>query len=66
MVQHGRCQRLYASASIISGDRIVFNITGNAYRLAVTVDFEREIVWIKWIGTHRDYNGIDVKEVDLE
>ena len=57
-------KRLYASASIISADRIVFNIKGNDYRLVVAVDFEKAIVWIKWLGTHRDYDRIDVKEVD--
>ncbi len=56
-------KRLYATASIVSADRIVFNIKGNAYRLVVAVDFEKAIVWIKWIGTHRDYDRIDVKEV---
>jgi mRNA interferase HigB len=59
-------KRLYASASIISSERIVFNIRGNAYRLVVAVDFDKGIVWIKWLGTHRDYDRIDVKEVDLE
>src|SRR5712691_10441085 len=59
-------KRLYASASIVSSDRIVFNIRGNAYRWVVAVDFEKGIVWIKWIGTHRGYDRIDVKEVDLE
>jgi mRNA interferase HigB len=59
-------KRLYASASIVSSDRIVFNIKGNAYRLVVAVDFEKGIVWIKWLGTHRDYDRIDVREVDLE
>jgi mRNA interferase HigB len=44
----------------------VFNIRGNAYRLAVAVDFEKGIVWIKWLGTDRDYDRIDVKEVNLE
>jgi mRNA interferase HigB len=57
-------KRLYASASIVSADRIVFNIKGNDYRLVVAVDFEKSIVWIKWLGTHRDYDRIDVKEVD--
>ena len=33
------------------------------YRLVVAVDFEKSIVWIKWIGTHKDYDKIDVKEV---
>jgi len=45
-------KRSYATASIVSADRIVFNIKGNNYRLIVAVDFEKEIVWIKWIGTH--------------
>jgi mRNA interferase HigB len=41
----------------------VFNVKGNDYRLVVAVDFEKGIVWIKWIGTHRDYDKIDVREV---
>ena len=56
-------KRLYATASIVSSDRIVFNIKGNDYRLVVAVDFEKGIVWIKWIGTHRDYDRIDVTKV---
>src|ERR1700686_2295773 len=52
----------YATASIVSADRIVFNIKGNDYRLVVAADFEKSIVWIKWIGTHKDYDKIDVKE----
>ena len=56
----------YASASIISSERIVFNIKGNDYRLVVSVDFEKGIVWIKWLGTHRDYDRLDVKEVEHE
>ena len=57
-------KRLYATSSIVSADRIVFNIKGNDYRLVVAVDFEKAIVWIKWVGTHKDYDRIDVKEVD--
>jgi mRNA interferase HigB len=47
-------------------DRIVFNIRGNAYRLVIAADFEKGIVWIKWLGTHRDYDRIDVREVDRD
>lgn len=57
-------KRLYATASIVSAERVVFNIKGNAYRLVVAVDFEKAIVWIKWLGTHEAYDGIDVKEVE--
>ncbi len=57
-------KRRYAKASIVSADRIVFNIKGNDYRLVVAIDFEKGIVWIKWIGTHRDYDKINVREIE--
>ena len=50
-------KRSYATASIVTAERIVFNVKGNAYRLVVAVDFEKGIVWIKWIGTHKDYES---------
>jgi mRNA interferase HigB len=56
-------KRRYATASIVTAERIVFNIKGNAYRLIVSVDFEKGIVWIKWIGTHKAYDRIVVTEV---
>lgn len=56
----------YATASILSADRIVFNIKGDDYRLVVAVDFEKSIVWIKWIGTHKGYDKINAKEVEHE
>ena len=56
-------KRSYATASIIPADRVVFNLKGNYYRPVVAVDFEKSIVGIKWIGTHRDYGKIDVREV---
>src|SRR3972149_7238106 len=59
-------KRRYATASIVTADRIVFNIKGNDYRLVTSVDFEKGIVWIKWIGTHREYDKIDVREVKYE
>lgn len=54
-------KRLYSTSSSVTGERIVFNIKGN--RLVLAVDFEKAIVWIKWIGTHQAYDRIDVKEV---
>jgi mRNA interferase HigB len=57
-------KRSYATASIVTAERVVFNIKGNAYRLAVAVDFEKGIIWIKWIGTHKDYDRIDVTEIE--
>ena len=56
-------KRRYATASVVTSERIVFNVKGNSYRLVVAVDFEKGIVWIKWIGDHRAYDRIDVTEV---
>jgi mRNA interferase HigB len=56
----------YAHASIVNSERIVFNIKGNDYRLVAAVDFERSALWIKWIGTHRQYDKIDAATVEYE
>ena len=55
----------YRNASIVGSDRVVFNIKGNDYRLVVAIDYPRRIVFIKWIGTHGDYDKIDVKTVQF-
>lgn len=59
-------KELYRSASVVSADRVVFNIKGNDYRLVAAVDFEKHIVWVKWIGTHAEYDRIDVRTVAYE
>jgi mRNA interferase HigB len=56
-------KRSYRTASIISSDRVVFNLKGNDYRLVTAIDYGRQIVFIKWIGPHRDYDKIDVRTV---
>ena len=50
-------------ASIISSDRIVFDILTNRYRLVAAVNLEKGILWIEWIGTQKEYDKIDVKRV---
>ncbi len=55
--------RSYATASIVGSERVVFNIKGNDYRLVVAIDYQRQIVFIKWVGSHADYDKIDVKTV---
>lgn len=57
-------RRLYATASIVDAERVVFNIKGNDYRLVVAIDYEKHLVWIKRIGTHKAYDRIDVTEID--
>ena len=53
----------YPSASIIKNNRIIFNIKGNDYRLVVKFNFKIGNAWIKFIGTHAEYDKIDVNTV---
>jgi mRNA interferase HigB len=53
----------YATASIISSDRVVFNIKGNDYRLVAAIHYRRQIVFILWVGTHQEYDKIDARKV---
>lgn len=46
----------YRSADFLSGNRVIFNIKGNHYRLVVKVRYENGIVLIEWIGTHAEYS----------
>lgn len=59
-------KRLYATAGIVNAERVVFNIKGNAYRLVVAVDYEKGIIWIKWLGTHKAYDRINVAKVEYD
>jgi mRNA interferase HigB len=56
-------KKSYATASIVSADRVVFNIKGNDYRLVASIDYGRQIVFIKWVGAHADYDRIDARTV---
>lgn len=53
----------YATASIVSANRVVFNVKGNDYRLVAAIDYRRKILFIKWVGTHADYDRIDARTV---
>jgi len=53
----------FRSASVISGERVVFNIKGNDYRLVVSINYEVQVLLIKWLGTHKEYDRIDVERV---
>ena len=53
----------YPSASILADNRVVFNIKGNNYRLIVRINFYYQMVWIRFIGTHANYNKIDATKI---
>ena len=52
-------KNIYRNASIIANNRVVFNIKGNNYRLIVHVRYDIEIIFIRFIGTHKEYDNID-------
>jgi mRNA interferase HigB len=52
----------YRSASIV-GERVVFNIKGNTYRLVVWINYPFKIVYVRFVGTHKEYDAIDVREI---
>jgi mRNA interferase HigB len=54
----------YRSASFVGHNRVVFNIHGNKYRLVVAVAYQFGAVYIKFVGSHTDYGGIDAATVD--
>jgi mRNA interferase HigB len=53
----------FRSASIVGNERVVFNIAGNKYRLVVRVSYPYHIIYIRFVGTHREYDAIDVTKV---
>jgi len=56
-------KRDYPSASIIGDNRIIFNIKGNHYRLIVRINYNYGMVWIRFIGTHKQYDKIDATKI---
>ena len=53
----------YPSASLIGDNRVVFNIKGNHYRIIVKINFEYKMVWIRFVGTHSEYDKIDANKI---
>ena len=53
----------YRNASFLSNNRIVFNIKGNNYRLVVAINYTIGIVYIRFVGTHQEYDKIDAAAI---
>lgn len=53
----------YANASILSDNRVVFNIKGNDYRLVVKIHYNMGIIYIRFFGTHAEYDKIDAEKI---
>jgi mRNA interferase HigB len=53
----------YASASFLKNNRVTFNIKGNHYRLIVRINYDYGVLWIRFIGTHAEYDRIDANNI---
>jgi mRNA interferase HigB len=56
-------KKQYKNASIVGDGKVVFNIKGNDYRLVVSIDYEFQVIFIRFIGTYKQYDKIDVKTI---
>lgn len=54
---------VYRNASFIADNRVVFNIKGNRYRLIVAVQYAYQIVYIRFVGSHQEYDRINAKTI---
>lgn len=55
----------FRSASVLKNRRVVFNIKGNDYRLIVAISYKLEIVYVKFIGTHEEYDEVDAETIEM-
>ena len=53
----------YPGASVLPDNRIVFNIKGNSYRLIVRINYDYQMIWIRFIGTHAEYDKVDATKI---
>jgi mRNA interferase HigB len=56
-------KKRYRTADLLPGDRVVFNIHGNHYRLVVKMNYDSGTVFIRFVGTHAEYDRIDAESV---
>ena len=64
--QPAQIKEQYRSAGILKNKRVVFNIKGNDYRLVVSVAYRFQAVYVKFVGTHKEYDEINAETVEME
>lgn len=62
-INSNELKQQYKNASIVGEGRVVFNIKGNTYRLVVAIDYEFQVIFVRFIGTHKQYDKIDAKTI---
>ena len=58
-------KQVYHTASFVANNRVVFNIRGNKYRVIVAVQYQFKIVFIRFVGTHAEYDKVDAATVEM-
>ena len=61
--QPSQVKEKYRSASFVKGNRVVFNVKGNDYRLVVKINYPYRVIYVRFVGTHAEYDKIDVAGV---
>ena len=56
-------KNIYRNASFLAGNRVAFNVKGNKYRVITAVQYSFGIVYIRFVGTHKDYDKIDAATI---
>jgi mRNA interferase HigB len=56
-------KKVYPSASFLVDNRVVFNIKGNKYRLIVKINYDYSMIWVRFVGTHAEYDKIDATKI---
>ena len=59
----GEVTQQYPRASIVGSDRVVFRLRGGSYRLILRINYTKQVVYIRFIGTHSEYERINAEEV---
>jgi mRNA interferase HigB len=59
----GEVQRDYRTASVLPDNRVVFNIKGNDYRLVVKINYRYRVIYIRFVGTHAEYDRINAETI---
>ena len=57
-------ENTFRSASFVKNNRVIFNVKGNMYRVICAIDYRRQVMFIKFVGTHAEYDKIEAMEVN--
>ena len=57
-------KNMLRNVSFVANDRVIFNIKGNDYRIICAIDYQRQAMFIKFVGTHKEYDHVNAREVE--